>query len=156
MLGYINHSKRAVSSAWESATMALWRSPVRARYGPQKDKCHCPFFFCAYTTMIPKQIRLSRPEELGITWDDGHESVISLRTLRDHCPCAGCQGETVLLRTYKPEPGPALPGKYDLVGVETIGHYALQASWGDGHRTGIYPWLVLRSLCECPLCLSQK
>src|SRR3970040_2266400 len=26
--------QRAVSSAWESATMALWRSPVRPRYGP--------------------------------------------------------------------------------------------------------------------------
>jgi len=106
--------------------------------------------------MIPKQIRLSTPEKLGITWDDGHESEISLQTLRDHCPCAACQGETVLLRTYKPQQSPALPGKYDLQHLETVGHYALQISWGDGHNTGIYPWQVLRAMCECPRCLSKK
>ncbi len=106
--------------------------------------------------MVPTQIRLSTPEKLGITWDDGHESVISLQTLRDRCPCAGCQGETVLLRTYKPQSSPALPGKYELRGAETIGHYALQISWGDGHNTGIYPWQVLRAMCECPLCFSKK
>jgi DUF971 family protein len=105
--------------------------------------------------MIPIQIRLLRPEELGITWDDGHESVISLHTLREQCPCAGCRGETVLLRTYKPQQSTALPGKYDLQGAETIGRYALQISWGDGHNTGIYPWQVLRAMCECPTCLSK-
>jgi hypothetical protein len=36
MLGYILQKMRAVSSVWESATMALWRSPVRPRYGPQE------------------------------------------------------------------------------------------------------------------------
>jgi DUF971 family protein len=49
-----------------------------------------------------------------------------------------------------------MPGKYDLHGVETIGHYAIQILWGDGHRTGIYPWKTLKALCECPICLSKK
>jgi hypothetical protein len=38
ILGYILKERWAVSSAWESATMALWRSPVRARYGPHKGQ----------------------------------------------------------------------------------------------------------------------
>ncbi len=36
VFGYILVVDRAVSSVWESATMALWRSPVRPRYGPPK------------------------------------------------------------------------------------------------------------------------
>ena len=83
--------------------MALWRSPVRARYGPQKGQFFdCPFSFNKEKKeMIPTRISLSSQDELSIQWDDTHESVISLCTLRDHCPCAGCQGETILLKTYR-------------------------------------------------------
>ena len=61
--------------------------------------------------MVPTQIKLvsdenSKVEQLLLDWDDGHQGVIALRTLRDNCPCASCQGETVLLRTYAPIPQP--------------------------------------------------
>jgi DUF971 family protein len=105
--------------------------------------------------MIATQIKLSSPDELSIIWDDDHASIISLRTLRDSCPCAGCQGETVLLKTYKPEPQQNLPGRYKLLSVQQVGHYAIQISWGDGHTTGIYTWELLRKLCECRICLAQ-
>lgn len=101
------------------------------------------------------QIRLKDSKTLFIRWDDGHEEEVSLTTLRDHCPCAGCQGETVLLRTYKPEPKPDLPGKYNLTGAEPVGNYGLRLTWGDGHDTGIYTWENLRSLCECAQCSKQ-
>ncbi|MGD0591155.1 MAG: DUF971 domain-containing protein [Bacteroidota bacterium] len=103
--------------------------------------------------MIASKIQLSSPLELSIQWDDGHATIISLRTLRDHCPCAGCQGETVLLKTYTPKPQPQLPGRYNLIGIQQVGHYAIQISWGDGHSTGIYTWDYLRNLCECSSCL---
>jgi DUF971 family protein len=106
--------------------------------------------------MIAIQIKLSSPVELSIKWDDGHASIISLRTLRDSCPCAGCQGETILLKTYKPEPQQHLPGRYNLTGIQQVGHYAIQISWGDGHSTGIYTWEILRNRCECQICLSQN
>jgi DUF971 family protein len=106
--------------------------------------------------MIATQIKLSSPDELSIKWDDGHASIISLRTLRDSCPCAGCQGETILLKTYKPEPQQHLPGRYNLTDIQQVGHYALQISWGDGHSTGIYTWKILRNLCECQICLAQN
>ncbi len=105
--------------------------------------------------MIPRQVRLNTPEQLGITWDDGHLGLISLITLRDQCPCAGCQGETVLLRSYQPLPQPELPGKYVLKNAEQVGSYALQLTWGDGHATGLYTWEKLRGLCECELCRKK-
>jgi len=103
--------------------------------------------------LIASKIQLMSPQELSIQWDDGHETIISLRTLRDRCPCASCQGETVLLKTYTPEPQPQLPDRYNLIGIQQVGHYAIQISWGDGHSTGIYTWDYLRNLCECSSCL---
>jgi DUF971 family protein len=105
--------------------------------------------------MIALQITLSSPDFLSVKWDDGHSSIIYLHTLRDQCPCAGCQGETVLLKTYKPEIHPDLPGKYTLKGIQQVGRYAVQISWGDGHSTGLYTWEYLRGLCECQECLSR-
>jgi DUF971 family protein len=32
--------------------------------------------------------------------------------------------------------------------LSTVGHYALNIEWNDGHRTGIYPWSLLRDLCD--------
>jgi DUF971 family protein len=98
--------------------------------------------------MIPTQITLAKPDELSLKWDDGIEFKIPLRLLRDNCPCASCQGETVLLKTYKPVEQPELPGKYSLKGAQQVGYYALQLYWGDGHQTGIYTWDKLRQLSE--------
>jgi DUF971 family protein len=110
--------------------------------------------------MIPSQVKLSvdevtKAESLTITWDNGHIGRTSLHSLRDNCPCAGCQGETVLLRSYAPMPAPEMPGKYKLVGATQVGSYALALSWADGHQTGIYSWENLRSLCECESCSSH-
>ena len=54
-----------------------------------------------------------------------------------------------------PKPNPS-PLKYSLVGASTVGSYAMQLQWGDGHSTGIYTWEHLRSLCECPECLLRR
>lgn len=94
---------------------------------------------------------------IRLTWSDGHDGPISLQTLRDRCPCAGCAGETVLLRSYvPPAPDRETPGRYDLKGATPVGNYALQLLWGDGHGEGLYTWDHLRSLCECPECMRRK
>lgn len=91
-----------------------------------------------------------------LAWDDGHAGPISLRRLRDGCPCAHCSGETVLLASYVPPPADtSVPGRYDLRGATPVGNYALQFRWGDGHGEGIYTWGVLRNLCECPACAAR-
>ena len=92
-----------------------------------------------------------------LTWDDGHTGPVSLRALRDACPCAGCMGETVLLRTYAPpERDTAAPGRYVLQGAAAVGNYGLQLRWGDGHGEGIYTWEMLRGLCECGACMAKR
>jgi DUF971 family protein len=104
--------------------------------------------------MKPTSIRQTSPESLSVTWNDGHESTLPLRKLRDRCPCAGCKGETVLLRTYTPPPPDVnAPGRYTLVKAEAVGSYAMRFSWGDGHQEGLYTWETLRLLCECENCV---
>jgi DUF971 family protein len=106
--------------------------------------------------MIAHKIRLQSSDRLVIEWDDGHEGIHSLRKLRDECPCAGCRGETVLLKTYQPERQSETPAGYELAAIEQVGHYAIKISWKDGHSTGIYDWEYLRSLCECEECQKKN
>jgi DUF971 family protein len=35
----------------------------------------------------------------------------------------------------------------ELVSMERVGNYALQLTWKDGHKYGIYSWEFLRQLC---------
>ncbi len=103
------------------------------------------------------QVKRVSPENLMFQWSDGHSGPVRLRSLRDRCPCAGCQGESILFQHYTPAtPDPTAPGRYELRGVETVGNYALKFSWGDGHDQGLYTWEHLRGLCECPDCLGRK
>lgn len=97
--------------------------------------------------MNPVQIKIVDKEKLFIKWDDDSESAISLKYLRDECPCAGCKGETVLLRTFRPPSPPIVtPGMYEIKNIETVGDYAIQITWKDGHNTGIYSWDYLKDL----------
>ena len=98
--------------------------------------------------VTPKKIQKTSSGDLFVEWSDGTSGTITLQSLRDECPCAGCQGETVLLKTFKPEPAPDMPGKYELKDIRQVGSYALQIAWGDGHSTGLYTWKKLLSLCQ--------
>ena len=97
--------------------------------------------------MSPLKIKLLDKDKLFIEWEDKSESKITLKYLRDECPCAGCKGETILLKTYRPaKPKIALPGMYEVKNIETVGDYAIQITWKDGHNTGIYSWNYLQKL----------
>lgn len=86
---------------------------------------------------------------LVIRWADGHQSPYTYRLLRERCPCASCQGEFNL-----PPPAPPTNVSSDIqpLGIQPIGHYAIQFRWNDGHQTGIYSFDYLRSICPCPEC----
>lgn len=94
---------------------------------------------------------------LAFSWADGHESMLSLRMLREACPCAHCRGEPDLLgRMLKPVQQD-LHGEssYQLSGMSPVGHYGVQLSWRDGHYTGIYTFEYLRRLCDCDICRAE-
>lgn len=99
--------------------------------------------------MKPKQIKIEDKNKLLLTWNDNKISTISLKYLRDQCPCAGCKGETILFKTFRP-PKPAIlsPEMYKIKNIEIVGDYAIQISWKDGHNTGIYSWDYLKTLEE--------
>jgi DUF971 family protein len=97
--------------------------------------------------MSPKQIKIKDKTHLFIKWNDESESSIPLIYLRDECPCANCKGETVLLKTYRPpKKTEETPGMYKIKDIITVGGYAIQITWQDGHNTGIYSWEYLLDL----------
>jgi DUF971 family protein len=85
--------------------------------------------------------------ELAIKWPDGTESFIPLEKLRRHCPCAGCQGEVDILGHLYKNPGQKLAAAaFQLVRIPSVGGYAVQPVWADGHATGIFSFEYLRQL----------
>lgn len=89
-------------------------------------------------------------DELALSFGDGSEAYLPLAMLRRACPCAACQGEPDALgRVMRPrvEHGPRA---FDLLKFETVGGYAIQLFWGDGHSTGIYSYTYLRRLDVLP------
>ncbi len=99
--------------------------------------------------MSPKQVKIFNKDKLKITWEDSTETILSLKYMRDECPCAGCKGETILLKTYRP-PAPTVvtPEMYRVKNIEVVGEYAIQVTWKDGHNTGIYSWDYIKQLEE--------
>jgi DUF971 family protein len=84
-----------------------------------------------------------------IDWADGHRGVLPNAMLRAYCPCAGCQGHSGEIRF--------IPGGNSVIdGIEEVGSYALQFTWGDGHASGIYTFRYLRRLCACPACAAAS
>jgi len=105
----------------------------------------------------PKQLKQISSSILAIIWRDGHESAISLRHVRDSCPCAGCKGESVLFQTYVPPPPDIeTTGRYELRKAVPVGNYGVKFTWGDTHDMGMYTWDHLRKLCECDVCKSER
>ncbi len=112
------------------------------------------------TRNFPSKIQVNRPAKtLTITWNDQHVSELPFALLRNACPCAECQGGHENMR-QEPDPDvfelPLIDTRAtDLQNVETVGNYALNLAWADGHRHGIYSWNYLRALCPCPDCRPE-
>ena len=80
---------------------------------------------------------------LEIKWSDDHLSRLPSRGLRLACPCAACVDEL----TGQPRLDPkTVPADVKVLDVRTVGRYALQFTFSDGHATGIYSFDKLRAL----------
>lgn len=94
----------------------------------------------------PKEITRANAHDVKIIWQDGHESVYPARPLRLLCPCAACvdemTGKVMLIVSSVSEDVHPLS-------VRLVGNYAMAIDWSDNHRTGIYPFDLLRRMCPC-------
>jgi DUF971 family protein len=86
-------------------------------------------------------VDLSPDRDLIVTWDDGKQSRVPFRRLRQECPCAACIDEWTGERILDPA---SVPEDVKPVGFDTVGNYALRIRWSDGHETGLYSWRQLR------------
>lgn len=105
--------------------------------------------------MFPEFIDQVSDDVITIRWDDGHESIYFADHLRKNCPCALCTGQD-----KKTDPGlfkvlKSTPENVKFTKWERIGRYAVGFQFSDGHKTGIYTYETLRSLCQCDLCDSN-
>jgi DUF971 family protein len=95
---------------------------------------------------------------VDIVWSDGHASHYDFPYLRDECPCATCNDERIRKSAgagAAPAPAAALPmykPKARAQAATTVGNYAIQITFTDGHATGIFSYDHLRSICPCPDC----
>jgi len=98
--------------------------------------------------MLPTDIQRIG-EELAIKWSDGTEDFIPLQKLRRACPCAGCKGEVDIMgNLYKNPDKPLTPAAFELAKTLTVGTYAVQFFWCDGHNTGIFSFDYLRRVAK--------
>jgi DUF971 family protein len=102
------------------------------------------------TDPTPTRIHADRGAgTLEIDWDDGHHTVYDAVTLRWLCPCAYCRGEAGMPGWLDSAPT-LTPEQTRLVDLHLVGNYALSPHWADGHKTGYYPFRLLRDRCPCP------
>ncbi len=100
----------------------------------------------AVRTPNPTELALAEDNRaLRIVWDDGQKSDLSAQTLRRRCPCATCIDEWTHRQTLDVA---SVPESIRVEALSAVGNYALGLQFSDGHRTGIYPWPLLREISE--------
>ena len=110
---------------------------------------------------IDVKVHISTGAGVDITWSDAHVSHYDFPYLREHCPCATCKethekhakadpntaGGSSVLPMFKP--------KIAARAASTVGTYAVQIEFTDGHSTGIYSFDHLREICPCEACARE-
>ena len=101
--------------------------------------------------MKPQPTEIKRqPNGITIQWNDGHRSEYSYKFLRQKCPCARCDALRQGKDPLRMVPPDDFFEKLELADIQLVGRYAIRLTWSDGHRTGIYPFDLLRSLNPDP------
>lgn len=98
---------------------------------------------------FPLELQQLSRDSLGIMWSDGHQSRYNVRRLRLECRCANCVDEWTREKRIQEE---NISADVKPREIESVGRYALNIAWSDGHNTGIYTFEQLRGLCECDQC----
>jgi len=94
---------------------------------------------------LPTQIEPFSPTEIYIAWNNGEKFTVPYLEIRYHCPCAGCVDEHTGQRTIEKK---SIHPDIRAIKVQTIGRYAIQITWSDGHDTGMYHYDRLYELSQ--------
>ena len=103
------------------------------------------------------KVNVTTGEGVEVNWADGHSSRYTFPYLRDNCPCAMCNDE----REKKASTGssaavlPMFKPRVTAKSATSVGNYAIQIQFSDGHSTGIYSFDALRELCPCEACAKE-
>ena len=90
-----------------------------------------------------KEIHQQDDRTLSIVWTDGRRSLYDVVELRRQCRCAHCVDEVTRQRKLDPED---VAQSVRPTTIESVGSYAISIHFSDGHKTGIYPYGLLRQL----------
>ncbi|MBX3389177.1 MAG: DUF971 domain-containing protein [Phycisphaeraceae bacterium] len=96
----------------------------------------------------PSQIDLKKDKGLTIRWSDGTTSYYPIAYLRRMSPSADMRQ---LREEMASNPLTVLPsrggsGPVQATGASLVGNYAIKIEFSDGHSSGIYSWVYLRSI----------
>jgi DUF971 family protein len=94
-------------------------------------------------TPIPSSIELHRQSKtLDLRYADGSAFTLPCEYLRVYSPSAEVRGHGQGQETLQ-------IGKINvtITDIKSVGNYALQFTYSDGHDTGIYSWPYLHELC---------
>jgi DUF971 family protein len=86
--------------------------------------------------------------ELAIKWSDGGETFISAPGLRAASPSASARGEPDLFGRMHGGEGAKDFSDVVITDWKIVGNYAVQITFSDGHRTGLYSYELLRRIGE--------
>ena len=106
------------------------------------------------TAQTPQPIAITVHQQsrvLEVSFADGAEFRIPFELMRVYSPSAEVQGHgpgQEVLQTGK--------RKVDLVELASVGHYAVQPTFSDGHNTGIFSWDYLYFLGSQQTTLWQQ
>lgn len=105
------------------------------------------------------KIHVSNGAGVDIAWADGHASHYDFPYLRDECPCATCKEKRDQERNLDAPPAfasssllPMFKPRAKAQAASSVGNYAIQITFSDGHATGIYSYDQLRTICPCQEC----
>lgn len=89
--------------------------------------------------IVATQIRLHKDRRtISVSFNDGFTTQLSAELLRVESPSAEVQG-------HGAEQKKTIFGKQDvkIINIEAVGNYAVRLKFDDGHKTGIYSWVLL-------------
>jgi ATP-binding protein involved in chromosome partitioning len=90
-------------------------------------------------------LRRRDAQTLSVLWEDGQRNDIDVRDLRLNCRCALCKEEMSGRSLLDPK---SVRADIAPRSIASMGNYAIQITWNDGHKSGIDTFTHLRALGE--------